>query len=337
MFYYQNINEFCLIIENTCYIFNINTFHFVNNEKILLLFTNDVEDTSIWLNTYRDKTAEKVLNEGMPILLDIYRDYNIKSTFFFTAYVAKLIPELVTLVVKDGHEVASHGKSHLPENGFDVMDFEKQKKHLDYSKKLLEDISGKKVITFRAPSLRVSKITARALIETGYKIDSSVASQRFDFFLSFGGFNKLKWLATPRLPYRTDENNIFKRGKSNLVEIPLSALFFPYVGTTMRIFPLLTVIQRFFINLENYINNKPVVFDIHPNEFIDESDELRVISRRTKSKINYFLKDLLRAKLKTKNLGKDAVPLYVEQIRYFNNRKYKFTTIEQYCKEMRLI
>lgn len=30
------------------------------------LFTNDVGTTSIWLNTLRDETGFKVLNEGMP-------------------------------------------------------------------------------------------------------------------------------------------------------------------------------------------------------------------------------------------------------------------------------
>ena len=55
-------------------------------------------------------------------------------------------------------KLRSHGKSHLPENGFDVMPFEKQKRHLEYSKKLLEDISGHEVISFRAPALRLNKI-----------------------------------------------------------------------------------------------------------------------------------------------------------------------------------
>ena len=85
------------------------------------LFTNDVETTSIWFNTLRDETGVKVLEEGMPALLGIYRRYSVKTTFFFTAYIARLFPQVVRMVLEDGHEVGSHGKSHLPENGFDVM------------------------------------------------------------------------------------------------------------------------------------------------------------------------------------------------------------------------
>lgn len=55
------------------------------------LLTNDVETTSIWLNTLRDKTGLKVLREGMPILLDIYNEFNIKSTFFFYWLYCKVV------------------------------------------------------------------------------------------------------------------------------------------------------------------------------------------------------------------------------------------------------
>ena len=301
------------------------------------LLTNDVETTSIWLNTLRDETGKKVLDEGMPVLLDIYREFDIKSTFYFTAYIARLYPQVVKMILADGHEVASHGKSHLPENGFDVMPFDKQKRHLDYTKKLLEDISGQEVISFRAPALRVSKNTARALIETGHSIDSSVASQRFDFFLSFGGMNKLKWLTAPRLPYRVDPDNIFSKGNSPLVEVPLSALFFPYVGTTMRIFPLLTSLQRLGSHLEAKASGKPIVFDIHPNEFIDESDEIRVIHKRSKNFMTYLLKDLLRSRLKVKNLGPKAIPLYKQEIEFYRSRGYTFTTVQDYCKKTGLL
>lgn len=307
-------------------------------KKCYCLFTNDVETTSIWLNTLRDETGFKVFKYGMHALLDVYEKYNIRSTFYFTGYIAKLIPDIVKMVLKNGHEVASHGKSHLKENGFDVMPFEKQKRHLIETKRFIEDISGQEIISFRAPALRVNKYTAPALIEAGYKIDSSIASQRFDFFLSFGGLNKLKWLYAPRLPYLTDPNSLFKKGKGPLVEVPLSALFFPYVGTTMRIFPWLTSIQRRGIHFETkYFNGKPVVFDIHPNEFIDESDEPRIIEKRSQNKVAYFLQDWLRSQLKVKNLGPKAIPLYEREIEFYKKRGYEFLTVKDYCKKQGFI
>ena len=266
----------------------------------------------------------------MPKLLDLYAKYGIKATFFYTGYIAKLYPEVVKMAADSGHEIGSHGKSHLQENGFDIMPYEKQVKHLEYSKKLLEDISGKPVISFRSPALRVSPNTATALLETGFHIDSSIASQRFDFFLSFGSKKKIKFLNAHRLPYRTNRNNIFIRGQSNLVEIPPSATIIPFAGTTMRIMPKITSYHQKILHLEAKLNRKPVVFIIHPNEIIDESYEPRIIKRRSDNVIAYVLSDLLRAKLKTKNLGENALPLYEQLILYYINKVYTFTTMQEY-------
>jgi len=296
------------------------------------LLSNDVETTSIWFNDLRDETGELVLREGMPRLLDLYAKYGIRSTFFFTGYIANLYPEVVRLAVDTGHEVGSHGKSHIKENGFDVMPYDKQLRHLDYSRKLLQDICGQDVISFRAPALRVSALTAQALIETGFRIDSSIASQRFDFFLSFGGKQKLSFLTSPRLPYRVNKNNIFNKGQSSLVEIPLSASLFPFAGTTMRIFPRVTRIQQRFLHLETLVNSKPVVFVIHPNEFIDESSSVRTIKRRSQNPISYLLSDVLRARLKVKNLGAQGIPVYDNLIRFYVDKGYTFSTMRDYAR-----
>jgi len=296
------------------------------------LLTNDVETTSIWLNTLRPETGFKVFREGMPRLLEIYEQYNIKSTFFFTGNIARLIPDVVKMVIPYGHEVGSHGLSHEKQDGFDILSYNEQLFHLKESKKILEDISGQKVISFRAPALRVNHNTARGLIDAEYKIDSSVASQRFDMFLSYGGIRKLQWFFTPRLPYYTSPDNLLSKGNGPIVEIPISATLFPYIGTTMRIFPSLTKLQRNLLNAENKVNGNPIVFDIHPNELIDESDEARIINRRSNNNFSYFFKDWLRSQLKAKNLGPNALLLYESQIQFFKNRKYSFCTLKDYCE-----
>lgn len=294
------------------------------------LLTNDVETTSIWLNTLRDETGWKVYREGMPLLLDLYDKYDIKCSFFFTGYIARLIPDIVRITAARGHEICNHGLSHKKDKGFDVMPFEKQKEHMLEAKKILEDITGEEITTFRAPSLRTNRYTARALIETGHKIDSSVASQRFDLFLSFGSMRKINWMFAPRLPYHVDPSSLFKKGNSALIEIPLSATLMPYVGTTMRVFPNLSKMQHSILHFENKRNGKPIVFDIHPNEFIDESGEKRIIYRRSVNPITYFLKDIVRSRIKVKNLGPAGIPIYEREILFFKEKGYAFTTLRDY-------
>ena len=301
------------------------------------LFTNDVETTSILLNKLSDKTGFKVYQEGMPILLDLYQKYNIKSTFFFTGYISKLIPDIVKMIINDGHEVGSHGLSHKVEHGFDVLSYKEQCEHLKLSKDILENITGEEVLSFRAPALRTNINTPKALLETGFKIDSSVSSQRFDFFLSFGSKEKLKNLIAPRLPYKSSINTLYKKGKNGILEIPISSLLIPYIGTTLRIFPFLTDIIKQILYFENIINSKPIVFLTHPNEFINEKNIDRKFGRRSSNIFNYYIKEVLRTKLKLKNLGKEAIPLYENQINFFNKKGFQFSTLKDYCIKNNLL
>lgn len=297
------------------------------------MFSNDVETTSIWHNSLRDETGLKVWKEGMPRLLDLYEKYQIKTTFFFTGHIAKLYPEIVKMVLPFGHEVASHGLSHQREDGFDIMPLELQKKHLSESKKILEDISGEEVISFRAPALRVNNQTVLALKECGFKIDSSVASQRFDMFMSFGGVEKLKWLYAPRKPYITSDSSLFKKGENGVVEIPVSASILPYLSTTMRIFPNLTKFQRLILANETSLTGKPIVFITHPNEFIDESTEQREENKRASNPLASLFQDTVRSRLKIKNLGPKGIPIYEDHLNYFVKNKFRCCTIRDYCIE----
>ena len=298
--------------------------------KKYCILTNDVETTSILNNCLSDKTGEKVLNEGMPLLLELYAKYNIKSTFFFTGYIAEKYPEVVKIILPYGHEVASHGYSHEFNMAFDVLSLNDQIDHLTRSKSILENISGQDVTTFRAPAARVNKNTAIALNKTGFKIDSSVASQRFDMFLSFGGLKKLNWLLSPRIPYYTKENDLWKKGSGPIFEIPISALIMPYIGTTMRIFPYISRQLRHILHLETKITGKPIVFLTHPNEFLDEELENEKIQRRSSHYISYILGDVIRRELKLKNLGKKALPLYEREIEFFISKGYEFLTCKEY-------
>ncbi len=297
------------------------------------LATNDVESTSIRYNKQRPLTAEKVLRDGMPLLLDLYARLGVKVTFFFTGEIAQRYPEIVSMVIPGGHEVASHGYSHEDEAAFDKLSYSEQVSQLRKSKELLEDIAGTEVISFRAPALRINEFTPRALEAAGFTIDSSISSQRADFIFSFGGYKKINRLLAPRLPYLASRTDLAKKGDSKILEVPISSLFFPYIGTFMRINPLITRGLRSILYRESKINAKPINFLIHPNELIIE-DDLDSMHRRSSSFLQYVVAEKLRTKLKLKNLGSKALELYAENLHYFHNRKFKFVTLTQYRKEL---
>ena len=93
-----------------------------------------------------------------------------------------------------------HGYDHSPDRAFDLMDLDEQIRELKRAKDVIEGVSGR-IYDFRAPALRINEYTIRALEETGFTTDSSIASQRFDGPLTFGSKRKLKWLVAPRSPY----------------------------------------------------------------------------------------------------------------------------------------
>jgi len=289
-----------------------------------------VETTSLWNHRLSDKTGEKVWKEGMPLLLEVYRKYNVKATFFFTGYIASKFPDIVSMVVPDGHEVGCHGLTHDSDQAFDTLSLNEQIAHLQKAKDILENISNQKVVSFRAPALRVNEHTPIALLKTGFLIDSSVAPQRIDIFLTLGSKKKLKWLLSPRSPYFTRPDDLAKKGDGRIFEVPVSSFLLPYTGTMMRISPLSVRFVRSMLNIEASFLNRPVLFLIHPNELIHEEIEITTIRRRSKNYLTYLLADKLRYHLKLKNLGAGALPLVESQLEFLQSRRYSFITIREY-------
>jgi len=302
----------------------------MKNKRNVCLITNDVETTSILNHKLRDKTSNYLLAQGMPRLLDLYDEYNIKTTFFFTGYVARLKPALVKMASDRGHEIASHGLRHRVEDAFDILPLKMQIAHLRESKNILEDICGTEVISFRAPAARANYNLPIALEESGYRIDSSVSPQRLDMMFSFGSMKKLNWIVAPRMPYFADRNNIFRKGNSPILEIPISAFGFPYIGTFMRICPALNRVTRMALYLETTLNNRPIIFVTHPNEFIDEDREAGELERRVKYYFSYLLGDVIRHKLKVRNLGEKALPLLDRELAFFSERGFSFMRCRDY-------
>jgi len=149
-----------------------------------ILITIDVEDWfqvenfkqyipfSSW-NSYElrvEKNTHKILD-----LLDSQHSnpINPKVTFFILGWIAERLPHLVREIHARGHEVASHGYYHNLCNKQSVQDL---KKDLKYSKKLLEDIIGSRVVGYRAPSFAINDDILKIIEDCGYLYDSSYNS-----------------------------------------------------------------------------------------------------------------------------------------------------------------
>lgn len=107
-------------------------------------------------------------------VLEAFAARNVRATFFVLGLAAEKAPQMVREIQEAGHEIQSHGYGHELVYTLDPKRF---RADLDRSKKLLEDITGREIVGYRAPAFTITLDNLWALdvlIEAGFKYDSSV-------------------------------------------------------------------------------------------------------------------------------------------------------------------
>ena len=297
-----------------------------------VFFTNDVEHTSV-SGAVWDRIARQVDENALPRLLELYDKYEVKATFFVLGQLAELKPNIVKQIVEHCQEVGSHGYQHDYRRAFDVMTLDEQIADLRRSKDILEQIGGKEVVSFRAPALRINQDTPMALREVGFRFDSSVAPQRMDAFMSHG-VNKKQWLKAPRAIYETAIDNLARRGDSGILEVPVSSFGVPYIGTVMRVTPnVLTPLIRNILYWESKQKNTPITFLFHPSEAVPEKKQEYSPQHRAQSKVRYLFADVLRSKVKLRNLDYRALFLLERELKFWRERGAEFNCVRNALHE----
>jgi len=225
------------------------------------IMTVDLEDYFCDLAFERWGSFESRICKTTKPILELFRKYNVKATFFTLGYIAEKFPGLIEEIKKDGHEIASHSYSHLDIRQSTKEQFEDD---LVNSINILEKISGEKVKGFRAPFFSINKNTIWAIeiIRKYLKYDSSIFPVR-----------------TPMYGIPDAPKNIYKPSKSNplendnageFFEIPPATRHLPIIGTI----PIaggfhLRFLPYFFISSGIKKLNKsgiPAVCYIHPKD-----------------------------------------------------------------------
>ena len=282
------------------------------------IFTIDVESFSFETYNYDDKVIYRLENDAMPKLLSLFHKFDITATFFYTASYLKISKDSFYEVIKQGHEIASHGWDHT--ECYDKMSLNEQVNFLKKSKDTVEDLANKKIYSFRAPFLRINSDTIKALEITGFKIDSSVASKRFDFMFTTGALQKLGLLTAPSGSYIPSRDNPYKNGNSNVLEVPVSSYIWSLTGTHLRISEYPTKLLAMYLINQKKIN--PQVFLLHPNEL------LAFTKKKTFRKGNIF-QDNIRHWIKMKDLGDEAITKLESFIEGIRN-DVKFNSLYNY-------
>lgn len=215
-----------------------------------------------------DSIPHRVVN-NVDLVLDLFEKNNVKATFFMLGWVAERHPEIVRKIVNRGHELASHGFSHVRITEQDRNGF---RKDIRDTKKLLEDIAGHAVIGYRAASFSINAVNHwahRELEEAGYAYSSSIYPIKHDLY----GIPE-----SPRFPYHPEG--------LELLEIPVTTLRFRDWnlpcggGGYFRLLPY--PLSRVMLNRVNRNEQKPCVFYFHPWELDPDQPRTKGINFKTR-------------------------------------------------------
>jgi len=141
-------------------------------------------------------------------ILALFDEHDIKATFFVLGWVGQRFPALILDIVKKGHELASHGYSHIRVTQQTPEEF---RDDITRAKQLLEEIAGVKVRGYRAPSYSIGADNLWALDElyaAGHDYSSSIYPIKHDLY------------GMPEAP----RHAFYPRGHNGIFEVPVTTL-----------------------------------------------------------------------------------------------------------------
>lgn len=257
-----------------------------NTQKCAM--TVDVEDyfhVSAFENTIKRDSWHKMplrVDHNTHVLLDLFAQYNVKATFFTLGWVAEKCPAVIRRMVEEGHEVASHGLDHTRLTQMDRAHFIQD---VTTSKAILEDITGKAVVGYRAPSFSVNKTNEwvyEELVRLGFVYSSSTYPIQHDLY------GVPDW---PRFKYERPEG---------IIEIPVPTVMKNGEnkgiggGGYFRLFPYWLSKKR----IQSYFKTEsaPYNFYFHPWEIDPKQPKINDASLKSKFR-HYINLDRMQGKL----------------------------------------
>jgi peptidoglycan-N-acetylglucosamine deacetylase len=220
-------------------------------------------------------------------LIEICGEHGVRTTCFILGDVGRQTPSVVKRLHANGHEIASHGYAHESVHPMTPDHF---RADLKLSCDILENLTGEKVIGYRAPSFSVKEETLPwfypVLESLGLRYSSSVFPGR-TFLYGIPDF--------PQHAHYPVVNGVTQK----ILEFPMPRVEFmgKQMGLYFRLFPA-GMIRRKMVK-ENRLG-RPVILYLHPREI--DVDQPRLPLHGFEKLIHYWgirtCEDKLRAVLR---------------------------------------
>jgi hypothetical protein len=196
-------------------------------------------------------------------LLEIFAAHDCRVTFFVLGEIAQWYPDLIREIAAHGHEVASHGMTHVD---IPVLGPERFSRELGESLDLLAQLTGTRPIGYRAPNLVYPAWTTAILERHGLVYDSSVCVSR-----PVGGKYK-GWARAPLTPYHPSYDDVAVRGEARIVEVPLPSFPIVNIAAGSSIFTRVIGYSWTNVALRTRVRTGDTGYYVHPWEFASRPD-----------------------------------------------------------------
>jgi len=233
-------------------------------------------------------------------LLEILAEQKVLATFFILGWVAEKCPHLVKRIEGLGHAIGCHGYWHQAIYEGSREDFRHDVRR---AKAVIENLLGRQIKSYRAPSYSITRRTLWALMilaEEGFESDSSIFPISHDIY----GIPD-----APRFPYL----EVLANGRT-IKEFPPSTLRFFGInvpiagGGYLRLLPYSLTARA--IRRLNQRENQPAMVYLHPWEI--DPDQPRVTAS-WRSRFRHY-QNLDSTEKKIRNLLSDFSFSTMEQV-----------------------
>ncbi|HET7037508.1 MAG TPA: polysaccharide deacetylase [Thermomicrobiaceae bacterium] len=188
-------------------------FTWPDGKQCAAALTFDADGETVPLVTDRERGHERLTlistgvygpEVGVPRLVELLGQFDLKATFFIPGFTAELHPEMIELLTANSHEIGHHGYLHERP---DTLSDEQEEAVLVRGLEALERLTGKRPVGYRSPAWELKPTSPALLKRYGFVYDSSLMGNDIPYSV-----------ATP---------------EGNLVELPIQWILDDYAHYSM--------------------------------------------------------------------------------------------------------
>ncbi|MBW0004212.1 MAG: polysaccharide deacetylase [Hyphomicrobiales bacterium] len=160
-----------------------------NGARCAVAFTFDMDADSILHLAHPDRAHQMVATLSMlrygplvavPRILETWRKFNLKQTFFVPAWCIESYPGVVEAIVRDGHEIGHHGYIHEHPN---ELSRDEELYWLQRGIEVIVKHTGQRPRGWRAPLYNFSNHSLELLLQEAFLYDASLMGDDVPYLL----------------------------------------------------------------------------------------------------------------------------------------------------------